>query len=89
MCIFCGQPKTIDHLFVQCPIANTLWKWLGQYDNFIFYGISIEDLWHIDGCIPFKDLKLCELIRSVFLWVIWLERNRLIFKGVQVKVSEI
>jgi hypothetical protein len=31
--------------------------------------------------MPYKDDKLIELIRGACLWIIWLERNRLTFKG--------
>jgi hypothetical protein len=42
---------------------------------------SIEDLWIIDNYIPFKDTNLCEILRDAILWVIWKERNILIFQG--------
>jgi hypothetical protein len=38
-------------------------------------------LWKIDACISYKYPKLRELIRATFLWIIWNEINRLIFKG--------
>jgi hypothetical protein len=33
----------------------------------------------MDSCIPLKDKILVELVRSVVCWVIWLERNSIIF----------
>jgi hypothetical protein len=47
--------------------------------NFTFQGYLLEDLWLIDSCIPLKDKFLVELVRSVVCWVIWLERNSIIF----------
>jgi hypothetical protein len=35
----------------------------------------------IDCCIPLKDRLLVELIRSAVCWVIWLERNNILFRG--------
>jgi hypothetical protein len=35
----------------------------------------------IDGCIPYKDNNLCEIIRATFLWTIWNERNMIIFQN--------
>jgi zinc-binding in reverse transcriptase len=40
-CPFCGT-YAIDHLFVQCPIANSIWKWIEAHNNFSFEGYSLE-----------------------------------------------
>jgi hypothetical protein len=37
-----------------------------------------------DCYIPLKDKLLVELIRSAICWVIWLERNNILFRGVVV-----
>jgi hypothetical protein len=37
--------------------------------------------WLIDSCIPLKDKLLVEMICSAICWVIWLERNKVIFQG--------
>jgi hypothetical protein len=34
----------------------------------------------IDYCIPLKDKLLVELIHSAVCWIIWFERNNIIFK---------
>jgi zinc-binding in reverse transcriptase len=60
-------------------IYNCLWHWISRYNNFIFNCSIIQDLWELDAQIPYKEPKLCELIRGAFIWVIWNERNRLIF----------
>jgi hypothetical protein len=39
----------------------------------------------LEAKIPYKDAKLTELISGVFLWVIWLEKNNLTFKGGPIK----
>jgi hypothetical protein len=57
-----------------------LWNWISIYNGFIFQGSVLEDLWIIDSCIPLKDKLLIELIRSAVIWVLWLERNEIIFK---------
>jgi hypothetical protein len=79
--MFCDQDETVDHLFITCSFASCLWNWLVQYNNFVFNCIIIDDLWNIDAKIPYKDQKLCELIRGAFLWIIWNERNILVFNG--------
>jgi zinc-binding in reverse transcriptase len=78
-CVFCQEDETINHLFLHCSNA-CLWSWLSNYNNFNFCISSIEELWTIDYSIPFKDSNLCEIIRGAFLWVIWKERNKIIFQ---------
>jgi hypothetical protein len=50
--------------------------------GFIFQGQILEDLWMLDCCIPLKDPMLVELVRNVVCWILWLERNNVIFKSV-------
>ena len=45
----------------------------------------IKDLWLLDASIPLKDQLLVELIRGAVLWVIWLERNDLIFNNSEIR----
>ena len=44
-CMFCDSEETTDRLFVQCSYVNSIWQWIPQYNNFTFYGQTIEDLW--------------------------------------------
>jgi zinc-binding in reverse transcriptase len=78
-CVFCDQDENADHLFVYCPTVRTLWQWIAQFNNFTFQDCLLANLWLIDSCIPLKDKILVELVRSVVCWVIWLERNSIIF----------
>jgi zinc-binding in reverse transcriptase len=80
--IFCNAIETVEHFFIHCSIASCFWNWIAHYNNFNFhlYCNTIEDLWIIDNYIPFKDPNLCEMLRTAILWVIWKERNRLIFQ---------
>jgi hypothetical protein len=42
-----------------CSLANCLWDWIARYNNFTF--TCVDDLWHIDACIPYKDNNICEM----------------------------
>jgi hypothetical protein len=70
----------VDHLFLHCSIVVCLWCWLSSHNNFTFNCNTIQDLWRIDANIPYKYSKICELIEGALLWIIWKERNRLIFQ---------
>jgi zinc-binding in reverse transcriptase len=80
-CIFCNLDELIEHFFIHCPMAVGIWHWLASYNNFIFsiHCTSIVDLWYLDNCIPHKHTNICEMMRGAVLWVLWNERNRLIF----------
>jgi hypothetical protein len=73
--------KTVDHLFFYCSIASCLLAWIASYNNFNFNCEIIEDLWFINAFIPYKDENICKMLRGAILWIIWNERNRLIFRG--------
>jgi zinc-binding in reverse transcriptase len=80
-CVFCNQYEDIDHLFVSCKLAKALWNWIAFHNGFHFTGQTLEDLWMLDCCIPLKDHSLVELVRSVVCWILWLERNNVIFRS--------
>jgi len=79
-CVYCSQKKTVDHLFVTCNFARSIWNWIARYNNFSFDYTNIGTLWKIDYCIPLKEPNIIEIIRGSVLWNIWLDRNRIIFK---------
>ena len=81
--------KTNDHLFTTCPLANKIWSWIATHNGFSFTCCSVNELWLLDVYIPLKDILLVELIRGVVLWNIWLEMNRIIFKGVIQKIYKL
>src|SRR5664279_1582390 len=83
-CHFCGEPETVDHLFVTCPYISLLWSWIGNYNNFHYNCRTISDLWLFDNWIPLKDSLLVELVRAATLWLVWLTRNRICFQHVPV-----
>jgi hypothetical protein len=71
--------ESVDHLFITCPLINSIWQWIAQFNSFHFTGSNIQDLWYLDRCIPLKNKYVIEMVRGVVLWNVWLERNRLCF----------
>jgi zinc-binding in reverse transcriptase len=69
-CLFCEQDEIIEHLFVQCPYVNSIWQWLARYNNFVFTGTTLDDIWMLDAFIPFKNKVVMEMIRGVVMWII-------------------
>jgi hypothetical protein len=64
--VFCGQAEIVDHLFVQCSLAQILWQWIASHSTFNFSRQSLNDLWIIDYTIPLKNKKIIELISDEY-----------------------
>ena len=78
-CCFCVHDETIQHLFLDCPLAKLLWRSVHIVFN-IIPPVSIEALFgtwlngvttHIASSIR---IGIC-----AFLWAIWNCRNDMIF----------
>jgi zinc-binding in reverse transcriptase len=50
-CVFYDDEESTSHLFITCPLANQIWQWIIKYNNFIFEGTTLLDLWHMNCCI--------------------------------------
>jgi hypothetical protein len=42
--------------------------------------MTIKEIWKLNAYIPYKHDNICETARCAVLWIIWNERNRLIFR---------
>jgi hypothetical protein len=84
--LFFWSRETTTHLFFECSVATCLWSWISSYNNSPFLSSTVIELWFLDACFPFKNKEICEVIRGTTLCEIWKERNRLISKGLIVKV---
>ena len=40
---FCGEPETVDHLFIQRSFVKYIWDWLADFNHFSFDCSTIED----------------------------------------------
>ena len=66
-CVYCSEMESVNHLFVNCHYAGSIWAWIATYNRFVFVCDSIVDLWELDYCIPLKDANLVEIIRGAVL----------------------
>jgi hypothetical protein len=78
-CVCCnlGLEETLVHLFLHCPFAQSCWAILGLTigDNDPY--TTLEEL-QDQLAVPF----FMEII-ILLSWCIWMQRNDLIFKGIQ------
>jgi hypothetical protein len=71
--------EIMEHLFIHCSLAICLRSWVASHNNFQLISNTIEDLWQINDSIPLEDDNICEMARGAILWIIWKEKNKLIF----------
>ena len=64
-----------------------IWNWIASHNSFTFNCNYLDDLWLLDASIPLKDRLLVELLRGAILWIVWLERNRVIFNDNTTPIS--
>ena len=86
-CAFCDQHESTEHLFIYCSYVRLIWNWIASHNSFTFNCNSLDDLWLLDASIPLKDRLLVELLRGAILWIVWLERNRVIFHDNSTPIS--
>jgi len=82
----CGHPETAQHLFLLCNTFGSLWRlvrdWIGCY------GVDADNI--SDHLLQFTHLSgggnarraFMQLIWLLCAWVVWNERNNLLFNNV-------
>ncbi|KAJ0435664.1 putative RNA-directed DNA polymerase [Helianthus annuus] len=84
-CKICGQDaEDLDHLFVCCEAAQYVWDYISHWCKVSsIYAFSVKDLleWHKNVRGNAKWRKLIYAIMQVAFWVIWRNRNDLVFKN--------
>jgi hypothetical protein len=79
-CVLCSSQaeETLEHLFFHCPFAASCWALLAIH--------SLDALSRFQAVEAFKLVFNKEFFMEVFIllcWIIWIEKNDLIFKGLQ------
>ncbi|KAK1302111.1 hypothetical protein QJS10_CPB12g01247 [Acorus calamus] len=89
-----GDPKTVDHLLLSCPVVTRLWSALSiaTGNNFTFQ--SLPDLWEAMRSIAPSggrntQAHFLNLLIPAGLWALWRTRNETIFRGQRVYFENI
>ena len=81
-CILCHRAaEDIHHLFVDCPAASSIWKWLFGKLNINASSIVLSDFFLLHET-PGKNNRWKEAVKTGVLagfWALWLSRNKCIF----------
>ena len=80
-CLFCGRNETINHLFLECPLARYIWGIISCATGFQCQFASV------DACLvdwlkgfPIKKRRLISVGVSAVFWAIWKARNSACFE---------
>jgi hypothetical protein len=75
-CVFCGLPKSIDHIFFQCSVARFIWRIIQTALNFNSIPNNVENLfgsWINSFSKTEKSMILFGC--GAVIWAIWRSRN--------------
>lgn len=86
-CLFCGQPETRDHLFVTCPITQTIWFWMGNSQLHFHNWSSCDHVVHFAHTLPKIDKISFLVVYSALCWTLWKYQNDLCFNQINPKTS--
>ena len=85
-CMCCCNEESMDHLFIHCPVAYSLWVQMLQVFGiqWIMPG-SVESLVSCCCCnwLGKFSLDIWNMVPSCLMWVVWLERNRPSFEALE------
>lgn len=84
-CVFCTQPETVNHLFVQCPLIQQIWHWLGHTQEYYQNWHSLKIVYHFAVSLPTHEKHAFLIVFSGTCWTVWKHRNEICFQNVSQK----
>ena len=84
-CQFCSQDETIDHLFLNCTLAQRVWFWLGKSQEYMQQWYTLDDIIKFSLSMSTIKRQGFLLVVSAVCWTIWKHRNERCFDHYQVK----
>jgi hypothetical protein len=78
-CVFCDKDESIQHLFIDCPLAKVVWRIV-----YMTFGLSPPvNITHLFGTwlsgIAKKDVLQIRVGVCALIWAIWNVRNEVVF----------
>jgi hypothetical protein len=93
MCVFCNlKEESATHIFLHCDVASLVWaRVMRWFDCSFLIPPNLFVLWDCwsEGGSANKATKGLWLVWHTTIWVLWVKRNDLIFKGINYVVEEV
>ncbi|XP_059077196.1 uncharacterized protein LOC131876295 [Cryptomeria japonica] len=94
ICLLCScNEECTSHLFFLCPYSRELWhRWWEAWQHGCIHATSLIDFWESLGRPPTKTSFLqvaWSIGPTLILWNLWLERNRRVFCGSNLGISQL
>lgn len=51
-CKFCHQIEIVDHLFLNCTIAQQIWVWMRESQEYFKHRTSLHDIFEFATTLP-------------------------------------
>ena len=80
----------MDHALVGCPEVKEVWTEEGRWWNVDVQGCeTLRDSVQIGDSMSGRDVDIWSWIKSGFLYLIWSNRNYMVFKGVKGRIRDL
>lgn len=83
-CLMCGEAsETVNHILFQCPLARQVWALSDVPCPISGFGSSIfSNLHHLMQISQVEIIPMnLRFVNSWILWILWKNRNKLLFEG--------
>lgn len=86
-CQFCSYDETIDHLFLNCTLAQRVWFWLGKSQDYMQQWHTLDDILTFALSMTTIQRQGFLLVVSAVCWTLWKHRNERCFDHCHVKTA--
>lgn len=69
-CIFCTQPKSIQHLFFTCPFTKQIWFYMGACQSVSSNWSKFSDVIHFGRQLPYSQKIALFIVCSAVCWTL-------------------
>lgn len=69
-CVFCNDSESISHLFLNCPLTQQIWFWLGQSQEYMHQWASFDDIIQFAVQLPTTQRYSFLIVFSALCWTV-------------------
>jgi hypothetical protein len=88
-CKLCGKVESVEHLFLQCAVANFCWGVIRDVLGWGSIPICLEDLYEKLIVGSSNENKNIVFLIGCLTWSLWLNRNNLVFNNSLISTPDV